>query len=415
MVLLHRKAVVMAAVEAVVNVEESLNPATDGILVADPDYNVDTSVLERNFTRNDLSPVPFIVGRKIAKATFQTELRGNGIRDGVAGNASILARLFRGSGYSLTAMTAPESTVMFEIDDHVNSDGTKVAWVNADGSLTNTDVIVYYLEVTTGGASGVAGITVTSDTAGEGLAEATVTSESPFTIGTQGLTSTPTFTGDLVAGDRWVVWIFPIGIRLDPVSENFETLTIKCFFDGTSQLMTGGLGTFTVNAQAGQYATIDWEFTGNYFDAVDEALPSPTFETTLPAQVELARLRLDDFDACVDTFTFNQNNEVQIRPCVNDSEGYRGVRIVGRAPEGGVDPEAELVADYDFWGRLGSATRMPFQMRVGTEIGNTVWMISPNAQYTGLTYQDRNGIRAYDAGLRFARYVANDEMAFILV
>ena len=93
-------------------------------------------------------------------------------------------------------------------------------------------------------------------------------------------------------------------------------------------------------------------------------------------------------------------------------EGYIGTRIVARAPEGGVNPEADLVANYDFWSQLANASRMPFQMRVGSEAGNTVWVIAPGAQYSGLTYADRQGILTYDAGLKFPAYTTNDEIGF---
>ena len=39
-------------------------------------------------------------------------------------------------------------------------------------------------------------------------------------------------------------------------------------------------------------------------------------------------------------------------------------------------------------------------------------MMAPNTQYTGLTYADRNGILAYDAGMKFARANGDDEMTF---
>jgi hypothetical protein len=55
---------------------------------------------------------------------------------------------------------------------------------------------------------------------------------------------------------------------------------------------------------------------------------------------------------------------------------------------------------------------MPFQMRVGYNPGNTVWVLAPGVQYTGLTYQDRQGILAYDAGLKFPAYNNNDEVCF---
>jgi hypothetical protein len=127
--------------------------------------------------------------------------------------------------------------------------------------------------------------------------------------------------------------------------------------------------------------------------------------------VELARLRVNQFNAIVEKFTFDQHNDIQIRPDVSSSDGYIGARIVSRKPEGGIDPEADLVANNDFWGQFAAAKRMPFQMRVGHTTGNTVWVIAPNTQYTGMTYGDRNGILTYDAGLRFARSIGNDEIS----
>ena len=405
-ILLTRKAVVLAAVESVFNVAETLDPATDGILVAEPDYAVDVTVLERDFTRNTLSPIAHVTGRKLARMRFRGELRGNGIQNsGVAADAPIIARLLRGCGYALTEVAAAEATRVFDSGAHA----TQVAWV-AGGTLTNTEMVGYILTVSTAGASGVAEITVTSETAGEGNAAAVVTSAAAFTVGDSGLTLTPTFTGNLALGQRWAVWLTPAGLRLDPISDDFESVTLKIYFDGTSHLLTGAFGTFTLSAEAGNYARIEFDFLGQYFDAVDEAMVSPTHERTLPAQVELSRLRLDGFNAVVAALNYDQANDIQIRPDVNGSDGYNGTRIVGRAPSGGIDPEADLVANQNFWQKLANSERMFFQMKVGQEVGNTVWIIAPSVQYNNLTYSDRNGIRVYDAGLKFSAYDEDDEL-----
>jgi hypothetical protein len=530
--LLTRKAVLLADIEDTYNSEKSLS-TDDGFLVQDPDYQVEPNLLQRNFARASLSALPHVVGRKLARMTFTTELRGNGIQDsGDADDAPIITRLFRGCGYSMTAMPAPEMLGVFDIGDHANKvtwaestseaatgtltaasnpsnndtvtigsrtytfktsltptanevligvdasasldnliaaingaagagttyasgttahanvtaaagtgdtmdvtakvagtagnaiatteTGTNLSWGSATltggvNVATNTDVIAYYLEVTTGGASGVAQITVTSDTSGEGNAAATVTSGSPFTVGTEGLTITPTFTGNLTQGDRWVLWLLPTGLRLDPVSDDFESLTLKMFFDGMSHTLTGAFGTFTFNGEAGAYGTVQWEFTGQYVAPEDETLPTPVHETTLPVMIELARLRLDDYAAVVNAVSFTQANDIQPRPDVNSSDGYNGVRIVARAPTCGVDPEAALVATHDFWTRMATGQRMPFQMRVGQTAGNRVWMFMPVTQYTGLTYRDRSGLRTYDAGLTVAQYTGDDEVVFAFV
>jgi hypothetical protein len=129
----------------------------------------------------------------------------------------------------------------------------------------------------------------------------------------------------------------------------------------------------------------------------------------------LARLWINQFNAIVEKFTFNQMNDIVIRPDVSSSDGYNGVRITSRKPEGGIDPEADAVANQDFWGHFAAAEEMPFQMRCGTSAGNTIWMLAPNTQYSGLTYQDRSGILAYQAGMRFARSLGNDEFFIFMM
>jgi hypothetical protein len=410
--LLTRRAVVQAAVETTYNTPVAVTTA-DGILAADPMFAGDPTSLERNFARDTLSPQSHIVSRMLAKVTFQTELRGNGKeQSGLIADAPIITRLFRGCGYALTALATPSVFGVFDIDDQAN----RVAWVASAGTATNLDVIAYYLAVTTGGVSATAKITVTSDTAGEGTAAAVVTSGSPFTVGTKGLTLTPTFTGSLVVGQRWVVWLLPKGQKLTPISTNQESLTLVVHKDRLKHTVPGAFGTFTIDATSGDYAKVNWTFTGTYQAPVDAASPpSPVYERTLPSQVELARLRTDDFNAIVEKMTFDQANDIQIRPDVSSAEGYIGTRIVNRDPKGGINPEGDLVASYDFWGRLRNGNRVPFQMRVGTVLGNTVWMLAPSTQYTGMTYTDRQGIQAFDAGLDFSGYQGDDEVCFFFM
>jgi hypothetical protein len=410
-VLLTRRAVLQAAMETTYNTTATVG-VNDGVLVMSPTYMAEPNVLEREFTRDTLSQQNHIVGRLTAKMEFETELRGNGRQNsGILSDAPIIARLFRACGYGLTASATKNFIGPFTIGAPAND----VSWVANASTATNTDVIAYYITVTTAGASGVAMVTVTSDTAGQGSAAATITSGTIINLGTFTCRVTPTFTGTLALGTRWVVWFTPAGLTLKPVSDNFESVTLVMYKDSVKHVMPGSFGTFEITADSGEFAKIKWTFQGTYVAPTDSALPSPVYERTLPAQVELGRLRLDSFQAVVNAFTFNQQNDIQIRQDVSAVQGYIGTRIVGRKPEGGVDPEADNVASYDFWSALSSASRFPFQMRVGTQVGNTIWMIAPNVQYSGMTYQDRDGILTYDAGLKFAGYQADDEFLLFLM
>ena len=412
-VLLTRRAVVQVAMETTYNTAVAMTDA-DGVLVSEPMYTADPSILERDFTRDTLSQLSHVVGRLLSKMEFSTELRGSGSQNsGLVADAPLIARLFRACGYTLTAHNAPHASVVFQEGDHLNP----VAWARAFTAVANkpvADVIQYTVLVTTPGASGTAKVTILSDVTGQGTDEQSITTATELTLGDKGLKLTPTFTGDLVEGQLWNVWLLPKGLALSPTSSNEESITLEMNKDGVLHKMPGTFGTFEIDATAGEYATVKWTFMGTYAAPVDQVLATPNYEKTLPAQVERARLFIDGKAHIVEKFTFNQANDVQIRPDVNGEQGYIGTRIVGRKPEGGIDPEATLVADYDFWGKLRNAHRMPFQMRVGTKAGNTVWLLAPSVQYTSTTYSDRQGLLTYDAGLKFAGYAGDDEVQLYL-
>lgn len=532
---LTRRAVVQAQIEAEYGVAAALT-IDDGILISDPEFKIDPTVLERDIETPDLSPEAVVLGRRLASMTFTTELRSNGKTTFTEADAPIISRLFRACGYKLSQVASPQVLGIFQIGQHANtvtwavSSGGKAhgdltytdipannetitigsktytfktaltpaanevliggtddatftnlkdaingtgtpgvgyaaaTLVNSDVTATidvatgkvtvtakntgasynalaststaadatwgaatlagganvstATDVIGYAIEVTTGGASGAAQarvIATSSPTQDEILvAPAALTSGSPFTIA-EGLTVTPTFTGVLTTDQRWMLWVLPKGLRLDPVSDNFESITLGMNKDGIYHSMPGSFGTFQITAEAGQYAKVEWTFTGKWVDPVDADFAFPTYEKTLPAQVEVARLRVDNFYAIVAKFTYDQANDINVRQDVSSPEGYIGTRITARTPKGGIDPEADSVANQDFWSKLGSAKRMPFQMRVGKNAGNIIWVFAPSTQYTGLTYQDRDGIMTFDAELRFSRYNGNDEFCMFFM
>lgn len=248
---------------------------------------------------------------------------------------------------------------------------------------------------------------------GNGAGAAITSGSTAIALGGSGATITPTWTGNLVIDDTWEVLVSPVGLQYDPVSSDFESLTLYAYLDGVLHKMTGCYGTFTMDAPAGEYAKATFTFTGSYFDPVERDAPSVTFDfDSLPPQVELSQLYLDDFQAIIAQFQYDQANDIVVRPDVNSSNGYYGTNITGRNPTGSVNPEATILSDYDFHYKLANSSYIKFQMRVGRTSGNRILLWGPNVQYTGVNYGDRDNIRAYDVGLKFAREYGNDEMSF---
>ena len=396
-----RRAMVLVAMQPT-STTPTFNAATDAILVENPDVKVDLTILERSIFRPSISQMPHVAGRKIYKTSFRTELRGGG----TAGTAARIGRLFRACGYSETVIAAAAA-------DAVRSIGTPVSnctWATT-GILTPAERIAYTVTVTTPGASGTAKVSITPDNGDAPQLNQTVTTGTPILVA-YGLSITPTLTGSMTGGDSWLVVVRSPGVQYDPVSTGNEQIALQVFFDGTMHLITLAQGTFKLTADGGKYPYIDWEFTGTFNTLVDSAMPSPTYETTIPAQVALARVYLDGFQPNMNSFTFDQGNTLGIRDSVNNADAFNGVVITDRKCMGGIDPEADLVANQDFWSKLASSKTMFFQQRFGVTAGNVVWFESYSAQATGLTYKDRTGIRTYDEGLRFSSSQGDNEARF---
>ncbi len=291
-----------------------------------------------------------------------------------------------------------------------------------------TEPVIYTVEVTTGGVLGVAQLTISSNNADQDDTTSNIpfvaSTKAPFELaGATGSNTSVIFDYNaadgtvvttLVQGDKWRILVHPDGVVMNPVSENFGCLTIKFYEDGLLYTTLGSQGTFTVDATAGNFASLEFTFTGQYVPVADATTPAdPVFETTLPQQVELGLLTWgSNVTLTVEQWTFDQANNVVPRPDVNSSDGFRSVRITDRTPAGGFNPEAELVLTEDFWGDFSAAVAKLFTARVGTTVGNQVFLYSPRVQTSEIAFGDRDGVRSFDHSMLFKRLNGNDESSW---
>lgn len=420
--LLMRRTVVLAKVESSPNVDASPVPTLDAVLAEDPDFSVEVNVLERNFARFDLDRVAHKVGRKLASLKFSHEWRSNGLTNG-ASTAAKLGTLLRGCGFAQTALASGASGQVGSVQADDANTGPTISWVAAGTWAGLTQPILYTLEVTTGGASATAKVSITPDaeTVAQTLDAAQTdvtmtTATSPISLksGGSGFTLQPTWTGNLVVGDKYYVRVYPPGFVYRPISTSYESLTLYCYMDGLLHKITGAMGSFTLNAEAGGYAKAEFTFTGQYVAPTDAALPTTArYERTLPAMVENSQLRIDSHAAVCGMFSLDIGNSIAARPDVNNSDGYNGVRITERNTTGQIDPELVAVASFDLWGKMSAGTEMIYRQRVGSTAGNRIFTLAPKVQFGQLTYKDREMMRALDANLSFNRHFGNDAIEFL--
>jgi hypothetical protein len=396
--------------EATYGTAPAFNAATDALLVDDVSYDVKFDVLERKYLSPSLSRRPHVIGKKSASMKFTVELALNGqVNSGSLSNLPVIGELFQSCSMLATGYATGWNTSVYQVAFPTGSQ--LVAWAT-EGAVSAPEMVGYTIMVTTGGVSGTAMVSITPHDPTLDTAEVnqTVTSGTPLTVGSLGLQATPTFAGSLVVGQSWFVSAMPPGIALTPISIGATSVALQFFVDGSLHLMTGCFGTFSIKADAGQFATVDFDFMGFYEPYVDQTLPSPTYTTLPPPPFMGASLGLGTFQPIATSFTFDIGVKVDERDSFSSPNALYGFIITERDAKGGLDPEATSAATNDFWDEMAAATSIPMIATIGSQAGNRIGFIAPNMQYTGLTYKDRNSIRAYDASLAFSQVVADDEV-----
>lgn len=304
MPILTQKALVLVKAEVTQGTDSVPDETNDAILVSDPVFSVDPTVLERNFARPDFSPYASTIGRKLASISFSIQMHGSG----TSNVSPIWARLLA-------------ACAMVETED---------------------------------------------------------------------------------AGVSPSIWA--------PTTTPQSSVTIYCYYEGLLHRLTGCMGTFSINAEAGNIAEITFTMTGNYNTPQDSTFPaSPTYQDVVAPQVELASLAYGgDSTLVVNAFSADIANNVVPRSDVNSANGYRGVRISGRDPTGGIDPEVE--EDDTFWAQMEASTLSAFTATIGGTTGNRIVLAAPQAQITSVGYGDRDGLRTFDLGLNYRRNTGDDEL-----
>jgi hypothetical protein len=229
----------------------------------------------------------------------------------------------------------------------------------------------------------------------------TTSGSTAIALGASGAEITPTWTGNLVEGQEWIVSLYEEGYMYRPTSDStqVESITLYVYKDGVLHKVTSCTGTVTFTGESGQVATAQFEMQGNYLDPVEEPIPlDAVIEETTPLQVELAEMSISgDKDFCAQSFTFTLGNQTNLRECINAADGYDGSQITGREPTASLNPEATYEAYTGMWANFSQSAQFPLHLRVGTTSGNMVRFYAERANYTGLTYGDRNNAVTMEA------------------
>jgi hypothetical protein len=221
-------------------------------------------------------------------------------------------------------------------------------------------------------------------------------------LGDSGATIVPTWTGNLVKGQMWVVSLYEQGYMYRPTSDSDQavspSLTIHAYVDGQLFRMTAAYGTVSFTGTTGQYGRAEFEFIGQFNGVDTDPIPNNVvLELTKPPKIELAQLSIRGTqDFCAESFTITVANTVDDRLCMNAENGFAGSEVTGRSPTATFNPEGGLEVYTKMWGDFSAGEEVPLHLRVGKNAGNRVQFYMENATYTGIAISERNRVQVVE-------------------
>ncbi len=197
----------------------------------------------------------------------------------------------------------------------------------------------------------------------------------------------------------------------DPASgDSVISGTLYYFEDGKRRIMRGCRGNVKITIAKGDKLMASFRFVGHIDPDTDTALPSPTFDTTVPVGLIGVPFTVGGFGATITSVEFDLQNNVAAPGDISAADGFGEVRLTERNVIGSFDPEAVLVATQDFIADLKAGTNKIIDTGViGSASGNRVQFVLNQVVYKNLSLAERESVQTYDIPFDAAETVSGDD------
>ena len=177
---------------------------------------------------------------------------------------------------------------------------------------------------------------------------------------------------------------------------NQDCVSIEVYQDGLLMILYGAMGNVTFEGEVGKRVLAKFEFIGIYETVADSALPAYSVSAAAPKFLASGTFTMGGVGLLISKFSINLQNNVVLRPDVDGPGGILSAIITNYDPEVAFDPESELVATYDYYGKWIAGTAGAFALSVGDGTVDKFAIACPAVQAKQLAEGERDGIAALD-------------------
>ena len=160
---------------------------------------------------------------------------------------------------------------------------------------------------------------------------------------------------------------------------------------------------------------LNFDFKGICIAPTDVAMPAYAPSTRAPLRMQAGTFTLATLAIKIAKFNLKMNNVVTMRGDVTGVGGIAYYLVGDYDPQVSIDPEADLVAGYDYFGAFLAGTEAAVSLVV-TDATDIVTFTIPKVQYKEIKEADRGGIQIYDltGQCNITSATVNDAVKFVV-
>lgn len=181
-------------------------------------------------------------------------------------------------------------------------------------------------------------------------------------------------------------------------SSGFESASLYYYVDGLLYKLLGARGSMNLVSKTGGILYAECKMQALWTNPSDAAIVAPTGEPTVvyPTLLSsLLQLGTENYAAAIENINVNLNQTLVARSDSTKADGIGGIEIVGREPNGSMDPDAALVATFDYYGKWKAATKMDLSYQHGGMQYNRIKVSCPQIVFSDVRPGDRSGITTF--------------------
>ena len=203
-----------------------------------------------------------------------------------------------------------------------------------------------------------------------------------------------------------------------PVSSDFESVSIYFQQSGQLHKVTGSRGTVKFSLAKGALPAMSFTFTGLWHAPITqpapEGLDTSGFKMPVPVNKANTVMTIGGYAAHTETIDIDIANNVVFRDVINS----QSVIITDRAPAGSLVIEAPDLATKDFFAAASSHDGVTFYSLAATHgktPGNIVEIGGQKVQLSGISMGDSDGLLTYTMNTRLIPTDAGDDEFLLTV